>query len=215
MEHLLCARPLRGKEDTVVDDRRQPGGLPGAAWGVRYKDTWRVAPGRPVVSWLSVEGGLGSLVAHHWQLASGISPWILWCWAWIKRLWVSLTLCVCVCVCVCVWRQGWGAERQNHSVNTTHLPGMFLFFKIYFFVYGCAWAFSSFVEWGLLSSCGAWASHCNGFPCCRAQVDSLPLDHQGHPRMLILMPRRVIMGPAETIIFTLKGLRRRHKRITF
>ena len=205
MEHLLCARPLRGTEDTVVDDRRQPGALPGAAPAPEVSDT------KTRGEWPSVEGGLGSLVAHHWQLASGSPPWILWCWAWIKRLWVSLTLCVCVCV----WRRGWGAERQNHNVNTTHLPGMFLFFKIYFFVYGCAWAFSSFMEWGLLSSCGAWASHCNGFPCCRAQADSLPLDHQGHPRMLILMLRRVIMGPAETIISTLKGLRRRHKRITF
>lgn len=39
-------------------------------------------------------------------------------------------------------------------------------------------------------------------------------DHQGRSRMFILMPRCVIMGPAEPIIFTLKttGLRRRHKR---
>ena len=101
------------------------------------------------------------------------------------------------------------------------------------------------MERGLLSSCGAGASHSNGFSCCRAQalgvqasvvvvtgfscpvacgiflgqgwnlcplrwqVDSLPLDHQGRPRMFILMPRCVIMGPAEPIIFTLKatGLR--------
>ena len=32
------------------------------------------------------------------------------------------------------------------------------------------WAFSSCGEWGLLSSCSAWASHCSGFSCCRAQA---------------------------------------------
>ena len=32
----------------------------------------------------------------------------------------------------------------------------------------CAWAFSSCSEQGLLSSCGARASHCGGFSCCGA-----------------------------------------------
>ena len=32
------------------------------------------------------------------------------------------------------------------------------------------WAFSSCHEWGLLYSCSAWASHCGGFFCCRAQT---------------------------------------------
>ena len=48
---------------------------------------------------------------------------------------------------------------------------------IYLFTFGCtgslmlfAWAFSSSGEWGLLSTCGAWASHCSGFSCCEAQV---------------------------------------------
>ena len=31
-------------------------------------------------------------------------------------------------------------------------------------------AFSSFSEWGLLSSCSVWASQCDGFSCCRAQA---------------------------------------------
>ena len=34
----------------------------------------------------------------------------------------------------------------------------------------CAWAFSTCGEQRLLSSCGAWASHCSGFSCCAAQV---------------------------------------------
>ena len=34
----------------------------------------------------------------------------------------------------------------------------------------CAQAFSSCGERGQLSSCGAWASHCCGFSCCRAQA---------------------------------------------
>ena len=34
----------------------------------------------------------------------------------------------------------------------------------------CAWGFSSCSEQGLLSSCGAQASHCGGFSSCRAQA---------------------------------------------
>ena len=56
---------------------------------------------------------------------------------------------------------------------------------IYLFTFGCtgslmlfAWAFSSSGEWGLLSTCGAWASHCSGFSCCEAQV----LGHSGFSR---------------------------------
>ena len=30
-------------------------------------------------------------------------------------------------------------------------------------------AFSSCGEWGLLSICHEWASHCSGFSCCEAQ----------------------------------------------
>ena len=33
----------------------------------------------------------------------------------------------------------------------------------------CVWAFCSCSEQGLPSSCGVWASHCDGFSCCRAQ----------------------------------------------
>ena len=29
----------------------------------------------------------------------------------------------------------------------------------------CVWAFPSCCEQGLLSSCGAWVSHCGGFSC--------------------------------------------------
>ena len=34
----------------------------------------------------------------------------------------------------------------------------------------CTQAFYSCGKWGILSSCGAWASHCSGFSCCRARV---------------------------------------------
>ena len=43
---------------------------------------------------------------------------------------------------------------------------------LFVFVLGlccCTWAFSSCGEWGLLSSCGVWASCCSGFSC-RAQA---------------------------------------------
>ena len=32
----------------------------------------------------------------------------------------------------------------------------------------CSWAFSSYIEGGLLSSCSVTASHCGGLSCCRA-----------------------------------------------
>ena len=46
------------------------------------------------------------------------------------------------------------------------------FLKIYLFIRGCGyqWAFSSCKQWGLLTSCSAQASHCGGFPCCRARA---------------------------------------------
>ena len=34
----------------------------------------------------------------------------------------------------------------------------------------CTWATSSCGEQRLLSSCGAWVSHCDGFSCCRCQL---------------------------------------------
>ena len=34
----------------------------------------------------------------------------------------------------------------------------------------CAWVFSSCSEQGLLSSCGAWGSHCSGSSCCRPRA---------------------------------------------
>ena len=34
----------------------------------------------------------------------------------------------------------------------------------------CTWAFSSCGKRGLLSSCSAWSSHCDGFSCGRAQL---------------------------------------------
>ena len=34
----------------------------------------------------------------------------------------------------------------------------------------CMWSFSSSRQQGLVSRCGAWAAHCNGFTCCRAQA---------------------------------------------
>ena len=57
--------------------------------------------------------------------------------------------------------------------------GLGVFFFNYLFVYFtltvlglhcCVRAFSGCGEQGLLTSCGAWASHGNGFSCCRAQA---------------------------------------------
>ena len=42
--------------------------------------------------------------------------------------------------------------------------------QIYLFIFGCIGSFSSCSKWGLLSSCGAWVSHCNDFSHCWAQA---------------------------------------------
>ena len=62
--------------------------------------------------------------------------------------------------------------KYSHSEAKINLE-KFFFNLIYLFlvVLGLrysAWAFSSFGEQELLSSCGAQASHCGGFSCCRA-----------------------------------------------
>ena len=51
----------------------------------------------------------------------------------------------------------------------------------------CARAFSSCLEWRLLSSCGMQASHCGGFSCCRMWAPGCPsaceifLDQRSNP----------------------------------
>ena len=50
-----------------------------------------------------------------------------------------------------------------------------------------AWAFSSWGEQGLHSSCGAWASHGSGLSCCRARVRGL----QWLRPMGLVVPRHV------------------------
>ena len=37
----------------------------------------------------------------------------------------------------------------------------------------CTWAISNCGEQGLLSSCGVWVSHCDGFSCCRCQLKKM------------------------------------------
>ena len=55
------------------------------------------------------------------------------------------------------------------------MPYFIYFFILFMYLFlaalglcRCAWTFSSCDEQGLLSSWGAWSSHCNGFSCCRA-----------------------------------------------
>ena len=55
------------------------------------------------------------------------------------------------------------------------LDKLLIFISFYLFLgvlglHCCSWAFSSCGEWGLLCSCGAWLSHCDGFSSCRAQA---------------------------------------------
>ena len=84
------------------------------------------------------------------------------------------------------WLLPCGPNQLDHTEGSL-LMGMFwgrmglkesLFLLTLFFVvvvvapdlHCCAWAFSSCGEQGLLSSCGAQASHCGGFSCCRVQA---------------------------------------------
>ena len=68
-----------------------------------------------------------------------------------------------------------GSEEAGCSFCAT--PNSFNDFlaTIILFISGCAGSsllcelFSSCGEWGLLSTCSAWASHCGGFSSCRAR----------------------------------------------
>ena len=59
-----------------------------------------------------------------------------------------------------------------HIFLTILLFLMLLLLYIILFIFDCIGSsllprlFSSCREWGLLSSCGAWASHCGGLSCC-------------------------------------------------
>ena len=46
----------------------------------------------------------------------------------------------------------------------------FFFFLSVLGLHCCMWVFSSGSEWGLLSSCSAWTSHCGSFSCWGAQA---------------------------------------------
>ena len=59
--------------------------------------------------------------------------------------------------------------------NNLFLFSVFFIKKFFFFLSvlglcGCGWVFSSFSKPELFSICSAWASHCCGFCCCRAQA---------------------------------------------
>ena len=63
---------------------------------------------------------------------------------------------------------------------------LFLFFlkHIYFFLaalvlHCCVWAYPSYNELGLISSCDVQASHCSGFSCCRVQALSSKVGARG------------------------------------
>ena len=66
----------------------------------------------------------------------------------------------------------------RHLASAAETKELTLFLKKYFylFIFGCTGSlllsrlFSRWVEQGLLSSCGARASHCCGRSCCRARV---------------------------------------------
>ena len=60
------------------------------------------------------------------------------------------------------------------------LSGFFFFPALFIYLFlavlgrhCCERAFPSCGELGLLSSCGAWASHCGGFSGCRAQAQGV------------------------------------------
>ena len=72
--------------------------------------------------------------------------------------------------------QSKGSQRVRHNwetwidLLTATLSYLFNLFSTTLGLCCCIWAFSSCWEWGLLSSCGALASHCLGFSCLRGQA---------------------------------------------
>ena len=50
-----------------------------------------------------------------------------------------------------------------------HLKNNFMYLFLAVLGFHCYWGFLQLQRVGLLSSCAAWASHCSGFSCCRAQ----------------------------------------------
>ena len=66
----------------------------------------------------------------------------------------------------------WGALAFTNHQETAGLQD-FIFIYLFWVTLGLhclVWAFSSWGKRGLLFSCGARASHCSGFSCCRAQA---------------------------------------------
>ena len=69
--------------------------------------------------------------------------------------------------------EGMVVRQANGSLqHQVRLSRAFSFLKLllYLLIFGCAGSLllgglSPVVGWGLLSSCGAWASHCSGFSC--------------------------------------------------
>ena len=116
------------------------------------------------------------------------------CYFYIKYLRVTQTVFWCVREENKTWLFGYYIHRfpyyHNHSTKRNRLSqwlnikdtdlSLYIVFFLFVFLAAlglccCSRAFSSCSEWGLLSSCGAWASHCSGFSWCREQA----LGHRG------------------------------------
>ena len=116
VEYLLCTRPLWGTEYTVIDDRRQPGALPGAAlssWRCQIQRHVASGPGEASCQ-LAVCGGRAGLSSGS-PLAVGmgestLNPVMLG----LNRAPLGLPDSVCVCVCVC--EGGGGKQRGRITV---------------------------------------------------------------------------------------------------
>ena len=53
--------------------------------------------------------------------------------------------------------------RVNMRFYLLSINSIYLFILAVLSLHGFTWAFSGYCEWGLLSSCSVWASHCGGF----------------------------------------------------
>ena len=61
-----------------------------------------------------------------------------------------------------------GLLPAGDEFSPSFLKKIFIYLFWLCWVFIASWLFSSCVEWGLLSSCGVWVSHCGGFSCCGA-----------------------------------------------
>ena len=100
--------------------------------------------------------------------------WVSWSqWNMRFQRWESLR--TVSCRAAAVGREGYKDEKRSVALVIYAIFNVITLFKFYLFLVAlglccCEWAFSSCGERGATIHCGAQASHCYSFSCCRPQA---------------------------------------------